>query len=235
MFFPKFSSEASALYDLNITHGSTLNFYEWVPPVTLELVSCLTPLLYAGPTPVGVSKWPQPSLNITLLQNRKREEGEENSSNQKRSKNLSENSFFFLSFFFFRIQCVCLTPFWFILRPRAVLVERTAGGALSVCKLDDMAIVCVWAYMEAPTALRMQPVWSLRSGESPSVELRAFLSSDFLHLTKRSGPSLWVAWMWCTTKAMERTTSLQRRTRRRTTTTITSNNRWDSLWRLWRI
>lgn len=39
-----------------------------------------------------------------------------------------------------------------------VLVERAAGGALSVCKLDDMAIVCVWAYMEAPVAKSAQPV-----------------------------------------------------------------------------
>ncbi|CAB1420773.1 unnamed protein product [Pleuronectes platessa] len=39
-----------------------------------------------------------------------------------------------------------------------VLAVRAAGGALCVCKLDDMAIVRVWAYMEAPVARRIQPV-----------------------------------------------------------------------------
>lgn len=149
--------------------------------LTAVLVPCNSPLLRAGPSPVGVNKWPQPSLNITPVQNRKREqEAKEYSPNQKQSEKLSEKrSFcFFFFFVFFRIQCVCLIPFWSILWPRVVLVERTAGGALSVCKLHDMAIVWVWAYMEAPMARRIQQVWSPRSGES----LCAFLSSDFLLL-----------------------------------------------------
>ena len=68
---------------------------------------------------------------------------------------------------------------------------------------------------------------------------RCSLRVSLLRLFSPSYFALWVAWMWCTTKAMERTTSLQRRTRRHTITTITSNNRWDTqqtfYWRVWTL
>lgn len=51
-----------------------------------------------------------------------------------------------------------LIPFLTILWPRVVLVERATGGALFLCKLGDMAIVCVWAYMETLVAQKTQPV-----------------------------------------------------------------------------
>lgn len=122
------------------------------------------PLFRAGPSPVGVNKWPQPFLNITPLQKRKSETvGGTVILIQSEAvwKLVRDEFFFFLSVF--RIQFVTYRfdpSSW----PRVVLVERAAGGALSVCKLDDMAIVCVWAYMEAPVAKSVQPVWSLRSG-----------------------------------------------------------------------
>ena len=115
-----------------------------------------------GPSPVGVRKRPQPSLNITPLQNRKTEKGERNihpiRSHPKlvRGKKKKKGGVFLDTV----CVCVCLIAFLihFVAPGCVVLAVRAAGGALCVCKLDDMAIVRVWAYMEAPVARRIQPV-----------------------------------------------------------------------------
>lgn len=159
---------------------------------------------------MGVSKRPQPSLNITPLQNRKREkEGDKHSPNHKRSENLPVKSFFFLSLLSFRIQCVCLIAFLI-----HFVAPGGAGGARSgwriVCMQTGRHGYCMRLGIyggtdgsEDTARLKSHQEWTQ---ESPSAVVVggvrcAFLSSDFfLHLILRYElpgcdvpPKLWSA------------------------------------------
>lgn len=112
---------------------------------------------------MGVRKRPQPFLNISPLQKRKSEkEGGGPYPIRSGLKTCQAFSFsfftiFFFFSFFFGIQFVT-NRFDPLRGPGRCWWSAAAGGALSVCKLDDMAIVRAWAYMEAPVAQRVQPV-----------------------------------------------------------------------------